>query len=292
MAPLVPLSEFDFSVHVTTHTVTVKAGQTVPIPIAVQAVKGDPRPIRLTASDWRSAGLSADIAPSPVPSGGSATLYVTVPAGAAPGSYLFTVRGEAEGTFKTSNDTVTVVVAPDEEGKDGQDGGREGMSGDGQAETPVPAPPARAMRASLFRSAKKAPARPPSGGQRAILAVLMVVMGLALGFAIVNMLGLTYEGTGGTGTTSGTYTGTSTFCIKSVLGNAPDCGTSNCSIQIDSSGNVLGPGLFGKITGSSFTGEARDGNGGTFAMTGTFSNGTLSARHESSSVTWTITVSR
>ncbi len=121
MVPFVSQPDFDFRVYASTRTVTVKAGQTVAVPIAVQAVKGDPRPIVLTASDWsRSAGLRANIIPSTVPSGGAATLHVTVPAGAPAGSYFYTVRGDAEGTFKTSNDTVTVVVAPDEEAGDGR----------------------------------------------------------------------------------------------------------------------------------------------------------------------------
>jgi hypothetical protein len=87
-----------------------------------------------------------------------------------------------------------------------------------------------------------------------------------------------------------TYVGTSTFCINSVMGNAPECGTSNCSIQIDGSGNVLGPVLTGKISSGAFTGQADAGNGSTFPMTGTFSNGTLNAQYTSSSVSWTITV--
>ncbi len=117
--PGVPRVDFDFKVHMSVHTVAARPGQTVAVPVAVQAVKGGPQPVVLTASDWsRSAGLRADIAPSTVASGGSAVLYVAVPAGAPAGSYFYTVRGDAEGTFKTSNDTVTVVVAPEEEGRE------------------------------------------------------------------------------------------------------------------------------------------------------------------------------
>ncbi len=157
MVPMVSVSDFDFKVYASTHTVTVKAGQTVAVPIAVQAVKGAPRPIILTASDWsRAAGLTADIAPSTVPSGGAATLYVRVPAGAPAGSYFYTVRGDAEGTFKTSNDTVTVVVAPDEDGRNSRDGSRGGTRGEGQGGPDASYAPARAKRASLFRAAGKA----------------------------------------------------------------------------------------------------------------------------------------
>jgi hypothetical protein len=48
----------------------------------------------------------------------------------------------------------------------------------------------------------------------------------------------------------------------------------------------------GKINGASFSGEARTGDGTTFPMTGTYSNGTLTVEHRSSSVTWTITLDR
>src|SRR5512137_1162568 len=119
MAAFVPQSDFDFSVRLATHTMTVKAGQPISIPVMVGTIKGKPRPITLSASDWRSAGLSAEIVPSVVLSGRVATLNVTIPPGTAPGSYLFTVRGSTEGTFKTSNDTITVIVEPETEESDG-----------------------------------------------------------------------------------------------------------------------------------------------------------------------------
>lgn len=295
MAGFVSQSEFDFTVRMSTHTMTAKAGQPISIPVMVGTIKGKPRLIKLSTTDWRSAGLSAEIVPSMVPSGKVATLNVTIPVGTAPGSYLFTVRGSTEGTFKTSNDTITVIVEPEREEKD--DNGREdpqskraGQEANGEAA--VSAASAGVGRASLFRSAKKGPARPPSAGQRAVLFAVMFVMVGVLAYYIGTQLRDISGGSvgTGTGTTAGTYVGTSTFCISSVMGNAPECGTSNASIQIDSSGNVLGPGLFGKINGTSFSGEARPGDGTTFPMTGTFSNGTLTAKHQSSSVTWTITV--
>jgi hypothetical protein len=295
MADFVSGSEFDFTVRVSTHTMTVKAGQPISIPVMVGTVKGTPRLIQLTASDWKSAGLSAEVIPPAVWSGKVAQLNIAVPVGTAPGSYLFTVRGSTDGTFKTSNDTITVIVEPETEDKDGDDRRDVQQSDGGQgpnAEPAVSASPAVAKRASLFRSAKKTPARPPSAGQRAVLFAVMFVMIGVLAYYIGTQL---RDGSGGsvgtgTGAMAGTYVGTSTFCISSVMGNAPDCGTSNASILIDGGGNVLGPGLFGKINGSSFTGEARPGDGTTFPMTGTFSDGTLTAKHQSSSVTWTITV--
>jgi hypothetical protein len=296
MGDFVSQSDFDFSVRVSTHTMTVKAGQPISIPVMVGTIKGEPRPITLSTSDWRSAGVSAEIVPSTVPSGRGAALNISVPQGTAPGSYLFTVRGSTEGTFKTSNDTITVIVEPETEEKDAEDRKDVQQSGGGQeplGEPAVSASSAGAKRAALFRSAKKGPAGPPSAGQRAVLFAVMFVMIGFLAYYIGTQL---RDGSGGsvgtgTGTMAGTYVGTSTFCIKSVMGNAPECSTStDPRIQIDSSGNVLGPGLFGKINGTSFSGEARAGDGSTFPMTGTFSSGTLTAKHESSSVTWTITV--
>jgi uncharacterized membrane protein len=43
-------------------------------------------------------------------------LEITTPLGTAPGSYLFTVRGSTDGTFKTSNDSITMIVEPETEG--------------------------------------------------------------------------------------------------------------------------------------------------------------------------------
>jgi len=291
MAAFVPQSDFDFSVRLATHTMTVKAGQPISIPVMVGTMKGKPRPITLSTSDWRSAGLSAEIVPSTVPSGQGAALNVTIPPGTAPGSYLFTVRGATEGTFKTSNDSLTVVVEPETEEKDGddrKDAQRDQGGQETNEEPAVSASPARVKRAVLFRAAKKAPARPLSAGQRAVFLAIMFVM---IGVLIYYVGAQLRTGNGGSASgISGTYVGTSTFCINSVMGNDPECGTSNCSIQIDGSGNVLGPVLFGKINGASFSGEADAGNGSTFPMTGTFSNGTLTAQYASSSVSWTITV--
>ena len=295
MADFVPQSDFDFSVRLSTHTMTLKAGQTVRIPIMVEAVKGEPRPILLTASDWRSAGLSADIAPPTIPSGGTATLYVTVPAGTAPGSYLFTVRGSTEGTFKTSNDSITVIVEPEREEKDRDDrpdAQQDRMGQEKLEESVVSASPGPVKRASLFRSTKKTPARPMPAGQRVLfLAIMFVMIGV-----LVYYVGATLRSSSGGSSSgmSGTYVGTSTFCIGSVLGGSPECGTSTTpEIQIGSAGDVLGPVLFGKIDAdNSFDGEARAGDGTTFPMSGTYSNGTLTVEYRSSSVTWTITLRR
>ena len=293
MTAFVSQSDFDFSVRMSTHTMTVKAGQQISIPVMVGTIKGTPRLITLSTSDWRSAGLSAEILPSTVSSGKGAALNINIPLGTAPGSYLFTVRGATEGTFKTSNDSITVVVEPETEEKDNQDrqdGGQEQMAPEPQGEPVVSASFAKPKRAALFRSAKKAPARPVPAGQRAVFLAIMFVMIGILAYYIGTTL-RTSSG-GSAGGMSGTYAGTSTFCISSVLGGSPECGTSTTpDIQIDSAGDVLGPVLFGKIDdNNSFDGEARTGDGTTFPMAGTFSNGTLTVEYRSSSVTWTITL--
>ena len=293
MAGFVSMSDFDFSVRLSMHSMTVKAGQTVSVPVTVGTHKGNPRQIALTTSDWRSAGLSAVVTPSPVDSGRVANLEITIPPGTAPGSYLFTVRGSTEGTFKTSNDSITVIVEPETEetkGDDRQDAPQNQVGREADVEPAVSASPAVAKQASLFRSAKKGAARPVPAGQRVLLVFIMIIMVFVLVYYFWPKLG-TGSGSSATGM-SGTYAGTSTFCIASVLGGSPECGTSATpGIQIDSAGDVLGPVLFGKIDGNgSFDGEARAGDGTTFPMTGTFSNGTLAVEYESSSVTWTITL--
>ena len=300
MAAFVSQSAFDFSVRLPTHSVAVKPGQPVSVPIMVENLKGTPRPIALTASDWQSMGLTAAITQPTLQSGMITQLQVTVPPGTPPGSYLFTVRGDAAGTYKTSNDTLTVTVLPDgEQQGDDSGSGDTGRADPGGGGVPaVAAPPARAKRAVFGGVARKAPARPMSPAQRGLFIVAVFAMTGLLIWAFVNIFTGLSGGSlgGGGGATAGTYTGTSTFCINSVMGNPPECGTSSCTLAIDAAGNVTTPGvtgggLTGKISGSSFSGQA-SANGSTFPMTGTFSDGTLTAGYDGTSVTWTIRVSR
>lgn len=120
MAAFVSQSDFDFKVRLPTHLLTLKAGQSMSIPVVVGTIKGKPRPVRLSTSDWRPAGVSAEVAPSTVPSGRVATLYISASPGTAPGSYLLTVRGSAAGTFNASSDSITIKVEPESEEKDGE----------------------------------------------------------------------------------------------------------------------------------------------------------------------------
>jgi hypothetical protein len=114
MRNLRPAWVFDFSVRVPEHVVTAVQGQTIQVPVMVQLDRGQPQPVALTvATNWASVGISANILPPtvvPVGGAGGALLSITVSPNTPPGSYMIGVRGETGGTFKTSEDMVTVVV--------------------------------------------------------------------------------------------------------------------------------------------------------------------------------------
>ena len=294
MIGFVPESEFDFSVHIFIHVVAVKPGQSASIPVLVEIVRGMPRPILLTTSDWRSAGLSAEIIPSIVPSGGIATLNVTVPANAAPGSYPFTVRGEIKGggTFKTSNDSVTVIVEPEEKKEER----KEEQKNPDESRPEQPAIKiSKAQASRRFPSpSTKARARGAPNAARKMGGIIVIVAVLGFTGWYVSQLYIGSDDGSFSDSGTATYTGPSTFCINSAMGGAPECSTSYASVQIDSSGDVLGPVLFGKINyaNDAFSGEAHTQDGTNFPMTGTFSDGTLTAQYTSNSVSWTIELHR
>ena len=287
--------DFDFSVRVSTHAVSATPGQSIQIPAMVQLHRGVPKPVILTVStSWASAGIVAQIIPptvTPAP-GAMATLHIVVSANTPPGSYMVAVRAETSGTFKTSEDTVTVVVTPSKEPPENNDG-------EGDGETPeTPASPIPAVAAAPLLARK---ARPVSPGQRSpkpqqhrppVVMRLFFMLMLALGMGVIFYSVSQYSGSSNDSGSSAadTYVGTQTFSINSVLGNAPQSSTGAASVQIDSSGNVLGPVLFGKITNGSFTGEARTQDGTTFPMTGTLSGGTFQASYHSSGPNWTWTL--
>jgi hypothetical protein len=83
--------------------------------------------------------------------------------------------------------------------------------------------------------------------------------------------------------TTTTYVGTQTFTIYSALGGAPETSTGSASVQVDSSGDVLGPVLFGKVTNGVFIGQAQTSDGTVTPMTGTLSDGNFIASYQSSS---------
>ena len=116
MRNLRPTWVFDFSVRAPNHVVTATQGESIDVPVMVELDKGQPQPVMLTvATNWASVGISANIIPQtvvPVGGSGTALLHITVSPNTPPSSYMIAVRGETGGTFKTSEDMVTVVVKP------------------------------------------------------------------------------------------------------------------------------------------------------------------------------------
>lgn len=287
----VPMSEFDFKVIIPTHIVSLKPGNSVATQVLVKNVRGESRSIHLTVGNLGAAGISVRVVPSRVPSGGTATLFVAVSPDASPGRYQFTVRGEPDGkTFKTSNDTFTVIVEKqdEDEGDKKESKGHEAH----RKQTNRPQFFAKARPAVIHTSKSRTRYHPRP--VRWLAPILLTALFVAVAIPVIlNLMPLISSILPSVSPGSGveTYVGSSTFCAVSIIGNPPECATANDAIvHIDGSGNVLGPVLFGKITDGSFTGEAHTQSGDVFSMTGTFANGVLTAQHRSSSgsVTWTI----
>ena len=289
----VPEWDFDFKVIIPTHIVSTKPGNSVSTQVLVKNVRGEPRSIHLTVGNQGASGVSARIVPSRVESGGTATLVVGVSSDASPGRYQFTVRGELGGTatFKTSNDTFTVIVEKEREDESDKKESKGHEAHRKQTNRPQFFAKARPTVIHTSKSRTRYHPRPV----RWLAPILLTALFVAVAVPIVLNLTHYLSSTSSPGATPGpgieTYVGSSTFCAVSIIGNPPECATANDAVvNIDSNGNVLGPVLFGKITSGSFTGEAHTQSGDVFPMTGTFSNGILTAQHRSSSgsVTWTI----
>jgi len=106
-----PEWQFDFSIHLSTHIMSATPGQALEVPVVVELVRGEPQPVTLSISPtWVSSGLVVQIIPPIAIPGTIAMLHIVVSANTPTGSYPFTVRGDTQGTFKTSEDMVTVVV--------------------------------------------------------------------------------------------------------------------------------------------------------------------------------------
>ncbi|MEL7562505.1 hypothetical protein [Dehalogenimonas sp. 4OHTPN] len=282
--------DFDFSVRVGSPVVTVAPGGSSSVPITV-GIKGQPQPVQLSvATDWGNAGVAAQVAPSVVGAGGSAMLHVVVSATTPPGSYLIGVQGTTAGTFKTSEAAVTVVVTPAPSQKD-----QPQHSGGGQG--PMQAEPVATggKKAAAVRPAPGKMGAPAAqrGAPAAARFLMTLVMFGAIGFFFYYMdqqYGLIDSLLGSPSATANNgmsnYEGTQTFTIFSALGGSPNIATGPASVNIDASGNVLGPVLFGKISNNTFTGEAHTQDGASYPMTGTFSGGVLRAEYKSASVSW------
>lgn len=286
--------DFDFAVRTPEPVITLSPGQASSVPVAVQAVRGQPQPVNLiVATNWGGAGIAAQVTPGIVtPPSGAATLHIVVSAATPPGSYMIGVQGSIQGTFRTSEAMVTVVVKPPE-----QKQGKEQNTAD-SAPTPKPAQVLKSTPApGQLRTKPQRTARPGAIRQLGGFLTAIVVLGV-VGYMLYyldtqyDILGI-FNSSPPAETASysvGAYEGTQTFTIYSALTGKPDSATGAASVQIDSDGNVLGPVLFGKINNGVFTGEARTKDGTVFPMNGNFSNGVLSAQYKSNSVSWVWTL--
>ena len=107
---LVPQSDFDFDVDLSPHVLRIKQGEEADISVTVKLVRGEPQPVVLTVTDWRSAGIITTLTPSIVSPTATATLNIKTSCSTPPSDYLFTVSGEGQGTFRTSVDSVTLTI--------------------------------------------------------------------------------------------------------------------------------------------------------------------------------------
>jgi len=280
--------EFDFSVRTPSPIVTAAPGGSVSVPITVD-MRGQQQPVTLNiATNWGSAGIVAQVVPGVIAAGGGATLHVVVSAATPPGSYIFGIQGATSGTFKTSEAMVTVVVTPTPAEQDRKPEG----TGGGQPSDENQGPVTKGHKPSAKPVYGKMAAAPARRGPAGFLMTLVMLGSLGFGFyyldqqfGLIDAIFGTSSSTGETGGVT-TYEGTQTFTIYSAMGGSPNSATGPVSIQINSSGDVLGPVLFGKITNGVFTGEAHAQDGTVFPMNGTFSGGILKAEYKSGSVSW------
>ena len=112
---------FDFKISFDNHVVLLAPGKQISVRVKVDKIRGGRQPVMLNVStNWESMGLVAWINPPalvPDPQW-TATMMIRASATTPPNSYLFTVRGSAEGTFNTSEDAITVIVDPEAEQKE------------------------------------------------------------------------------------------------------------------------------------------------------------------------------
>lgn len=239
MRNLRPAWVFDFSVRVPDHVVTVVQGQSIQVPVMVGLDRGQPQPVVLTvATNWASVGISANVIPQtvvPVGGAGAALLQITVSPNTPPGSYMIAVRGETSGTFKTSEDMVTVVV----KGRD-QNRGRDEKHDD---QTKKPAkdsakagkgpPPARPS----YSASKTRPPLPPRSAMLRRLGGGLFMGGImAIIIYAVFSTSFSTAGLGGGG-------GAQTWRIYSTTGQQ------YATADVDASGNFTGYGWTGYAPG-------------------------------------------
>ncbi len=102
--------QFDFDVDISPTFKTITQGEAIGITVTVRLVRGTPRPVTLTTTGWQPQALQAGFVNDTITPGGSTVLRIFAACKTPPGNYTFTVRGEAAGTFRTSQDAVTITV--------------------------------------------------------------------------------------------------------------------------------------------------------------------------------------
>lgn len=110
-----PKWRFDFKVSIDNHVVSIEPGKQISIPVRVELVRGKSQSVRLDVNtNWESVGLTAKLLSIAIDPSQKleATMIIRASHNTPPDSYLFTVRGGAEGTFGTSEDAITVIVEP------------------------------------------------------------------------------------------------------------------------------------------------------------------------------------
>jgi len=101
-------SEFDFDVDVDPVSVSVVQGGTATPLVTVRLVRGTAENVALTVTKWQN--INAYITNPTVTPTETTTLTIETSCDTPPDNYLFTVRGETSGTFRTSVDSVNVQV--------------------------------------------------------------------------------------------------------------------------------------------------------------------------------------
>jgi hypothetical protein len=222
--------KFDFKISISNHIVSVAPGKQISIPVRVERLHGDEQQIDLDINThWESVGLSAKIAFDKLTPGTEwqATMMVKASHNTPPGSYLFTVRGGTKGTFKTSEDAVTVIVDPKAEQKEDEKDNVQPKQATTAAE-----PSSSFSLDKLFTPKSDDASEKLSSVEKAKIKKQMSMgstVGLVLGFVILAIiLGVVLSSNIGDNTNTTGTTGKTRWCIMRVLGNPlPDCSDYN-----------------------------------------------------------------
>lgn len=238
--------DFDFKVTINDHVVVVEQGKQISIPVRLRLSHGNPQSVKLDVNtNWESVGLTAKVLFNAlVPDKNQewkATMMVKASHDTPPGSYLFTIRGSTEGTFRTSEDAVMVNVVPkDKKNKeeqneaDSQDNFQPEQSS-GAASPSFSLDNLFAPRTDL-NSDKSAPASTGNSAWDRLTAperkkieqqtktggTIGVIIGLIIVFFAIGSTGVfkeLFKHSGG----GGSYSGEVRNCIASSFGNSPDC---------------------------------------------------------------------